>query len=155
MQTPANEDAMPVSVQDAAAPRSVPQALRLGWSQTCPNCSKGELYRAYLKVADSCAHCGEEFHHHRADDAPPYFTMLVTGHVIVGGILFAERLWAPPTWLHLTVALPVLLLMSLWLLPRVKGALVGLQWALRMHGFGGTEDQSEPDPAAGAKHGTA
>jgi hypothetical protein len=35
------------------------------------------------------------------------------------------------------------MILSLWLLPRVKGALIGLQWAFRMHGFG-----SGPDPAA-------
>lgn len=119
-------------------PRDVKQAMLRGWKQCCPACGQGGLFRKYLKVADTCPGCGEELHHHRADDAPPYFTMLVTGHVIVGGILVAERLWAPPTWLHLAVALPTLLVMSLWLLPRVKGALVGLQWALRMHGFGGT-----------------
>lgn len=117
-------------------PRDVKQAMLRGWKQRCPACGKGALFRKYLKVADACPGCGEALHHHRADDAPPYFTMLVTGHVIVGGILFAERLWAPPTWLHLAIALPTLLAMSLWLLPRVKGALVGLQWALRMHGFG-------------------
>lgn len=126
-------------------PRDVTPAMLRGWKQRCPACGSGELYRSYLKVADACPACGEELHHHRADDAPPYFTMLVTGHVIVGGILFAERLWAPPTWAHLAVALPALLLMSLWLLPRVKGALVGLQWALRMHGFGGIEENDDGD----------
>ena len=34
-------------------------------------------------------------------------------------------------WLTVTV------LMSLLLLPRMKGAVVGQQWALFMHGFGG------------------
>lgn len=122
------------------APRSVPQAMLRGWKQTCPACGKGRLYRQYLKVKDRCEDCGEDLHHHRADDAPPYFTMLVTGHIIVGGILFAERMWAPETWVHLAIWLPMLVLMSLWLLPRVKGALVGLQWALRMHGFGTVKD---------------
>ena len=26
--------------------------------------------------------------------------------------------------------------LSLWLLPRFKGAIVGIQWSRRMHGFG-------------------
>jgi uncharacterized protein (DUF983 family) len=134
-------------------PRDVTQAMLRGWKQRCPACGRGALYRKYLKVADACVDCGEELHHHRADDAPPYFTMLVTGHVIVGGILVAERLWAPPTWAHLAVALPTLLLMSLWLLPRVKGALVGLQWALRMHGFGSVV--KDEDDTAAIEHRTA
>lgn len=131
---------MPVSYSE---PRSVPQAMRRGWSQKCPACGNGKLYRQYLKVVDRCEACGEEMHHHRADDAPPYFTMIVTGHVVVGGILIAERIWAPETWVHLAVWLPTLVLMSLWLLPRIKGALVGAQWALRMHGFGATKDGDE------------
>jgi len=32
--------------------------------------------------------------------------------------------------------LPLTLVLSLWLLPRIKGALIGLQFARRMHGFG-------------------
>jgi uncharacterized protein (DUF983 family) len=137
---------------DDTAPRAVPQAMLRGYRQKCPACGQGALYRKYLKVVDACAACGEELHHHRADDAPPYFVMMITGHVIVGGILIAERIWAPETWVHLAVALPALIIMSLWLLPRVKGALVGLQWALRMHGFGGVEreelDIAPAGPAA-------
>jgi uncharacterized protein (DUF983 family) len=132
---------------DDTAVRSVPEAMLRGWKQKCPACGQGALYRKYLKVNDTCPACGEELFHHRADDAPPYFTMLITGHVIVGGILFAERMWAPETWVHLVIWMPLLIVMSLWLLPRVKGALVGVQWALRMHGFGGVEDEAEPDPA--------
>jgi uncharacterized protein (DUF983 family) len=52
---------------------------------------------------------------------------------------------------HAIVWLPATLLASLWLLPRVKGALVGLQWALYMHGFDGTagdEPLPAPRPAA-------
>jgi uncharacterized protein (DUF983 family) len=135
---------------DDTAPRLVRPAMLRGWKQCCPACGKGALYGKYLKVADACPSCGEELHHHRADDAPPYFTMLVTGHVIVGGILFAERMWAPETWVHLVIWMPLLVAMSLWLLPRVKGALVGLQWALRMHGFGGVPDAADEAPAAAA-----
>jgi uncharacterized protein (DUF983 family) len=130
------------------APRSVPQAMWRGWRQRCPACGKGKLYRKYLKVVDHCGACGEALHHHRADDAPPYFTMLIVGHVVVGGILLLEEAWAPATWVQLAIWLPLLLLMSLALLPRVKGVLVGLQWALKMHGFGG------PEPAIGESEQT-
>jgi uncharacterized protein (DUF983 family) len=65
--------------------------------------------------------------------------MLVVGHFIVGGALALERGLSPPTWVHLAIWLPLTLIASLLLLPRVKGALVGLQWALYMHGFDGPE----------------
>ena len=113
--------------------------VRRGLACTCPACGQGKLYKSYLKVVDTCSTCTEELHHQRADDAPPYFTMLITGHVIVAGVLAVEKAFAPDTWVHLAIWLPMLVVMSLWLLPRVKGALVGLQWALRMHGFGGPE----------------
>ena len=90
----------------------------------------------YLKVRVACAECGQELHHQRADDAPPYFTILITGHLVVGGALILEQVYHPPAWLHFSIWLPLTLGLTLALLPRVKGALVGIQWALRMHGFG-------------------
>ncbi len=98
------------------------------------------MFRAYLKVADRCPNCAEELHHHRADDAPPYFTIIIVGHIIVGGILSLEQAFAPDSWVHAVIWLPLTLAISLLLLPRIKGALVGLQWALRMHGFGGRDE---------------
>ena len=116
--------------------RNIWLSLKRGWRQKCPNCGNGALYRRYLKVNDACGVCTQELHHHRADDAPPYFTMLITGHVIIGTILAIEQLYAPDTWVHLAYALPSLVILSLWLLPRIKGALIGYQWANHMHGFG-------------------
>ena len=99
-------------------------------------------------MAPECAACGEALHHQRADDAPPYFTMLIVGHVVVGGALGVERAFAPHMMVHMLLWLPLTLLLSLWLLPRVKGALIGLQWAHRMHGFGNGPDPAQPtDPA--------
>jgi uncharacterized protein (DUF983 family) len=131
------ETAQDVAPADAeAADRNIWQAMTRGWRQKCPSCGDGRLYGKYLKVNDACPTCGTELHHHRADDAPPYFVMTITAHIVVGGILILERLYAPPTWVQLSIWLPMLVLLSLWLLPRVKGALIGYQWALKMHGFG-------------------
>lgn len=133
------ETAQDVAPADAGSPdRNIWQAMTRGWRQRCPSCGEGRLYGKYLKVNDVCSTCGTELHHHRADDAPPYFVMTITAHIVVGGILILERLYSPPTWVQLTIWLPMLVLLSLWLLPRVKGALIGYQWALKMHGFGNT-----------------
>lgn len=98
------------------------------------------MFRSYLKVCDRCSECGEELHHHRADDAPPYFTILIVGHVLIGGVLALEQAYAPASWIHAAIWLPLGVVMSLVLLPIAKGALIGLQWALRMHGFGVRSD---------------
>jgi uncharacterized protein (DUF983 family) len=133
------ETAQDVAPADTgAADRNIWQAMTRGWRQKCPSCGDGRLYGKYLKVNDVCSTCGTELHHHRADDAPPYFVMTITAHIVVGGILILERLYSPPTWVQLSIWLPMLVLLSLWLLPRVKGALIGYQWALKMHGFGNT-----------------
>lgn len=126
--------------------RDIQQSIFRGLAQKCPACGNGALYHAYLKVSDTCPACGEELHHQRADDAPPYFTMVIVAHVVVGGVLALEQNFAPPSWVHMVIWLPMVMGLSLYLLPRVKGALIGLQWALRMHGFGGAVDETpEPD----------
>lgn len=126
--------------------RSVPIAMARGARGKCPACGKSSLNRAYLKVVDHCAICNEALHHQRADDAPAYFTMFVVGHIIVAGVLIVEKAFAPATWVQLAIWLPLTLVLSLALLPAIKGSLVGLQWALRMHGFGTGADPADPAP---------
>jgi uncharacterized protein (DUF983 family) len=133
----------PAIAQEGAAERRLGLAMRRGFIGRCPNCGQGRLFRAYLKVVDACPVCGEELYHQRADDAPPYVTMLVVGHIVVAGVLAAEELWPnSPMWLGAIVWSLLTLVLCLLLLPRVKGALVGYQWALRMHGFGGPESDA-------------
>lgn len=115
--------------------RSLGSAMWRGWKHKCPRCGEGSMFAKYLKVHDNCQTCGLEMHHHRADDAPPYFTIFIVGHLIVIGMLWMETAFVPPIWLHMTVWIPVTIISSLALLSPIKGALVGLQWALRMHGF--------------------
>jgi uncharacterized protein (DUF983 family) len=112
-------------------------ALWRGFRRTCPSCGKGKLFQTYLGVAPTCNHCHEDLSHQQADDAPPYFTIVIVGHIVVPLLLLVERVYMPPLWVHFVVWLPLTLFLTLWFLPRVKGATVGLQWALRMHGFGG------------------
>lgn len=123
-----------------AGKRPVFPALLKGMICRCPNCGRGRLFSGYLRIADRCRRCGTELHHHQADDAPPYFTMMIVGHLIVGLVLWAEIVYAPPVWLHLALWLPLTLILSLALMRPVKGIIVALQWALRMHGFGGARE---------------
>jgi uncharacterized protein (DUF983 family) len=120
-------------------------ALLRGWSCTCPACGKGRLFTAYLKVADTCRACGAELHHHRADDFPPYITIMIVGHVIVPLLLLVEKTWHPELWIHAILWFPLTFALAIWLLPRVKGAVIGVQWANRMHGFG-ENSQTPPSP---------
>ena len=116
--------------------RSWPKALFTGWRKKCPACGKGAMFQGYITVVPRCAVCNTELSLARADDAPPYFTMMIVGHVVVPGLWLTEKLYAPALWIQAAFWLPATLFLTLALLPRVKGAIVGLQWALRMHGFG-------------------
>ncbi|MGQ7792509.1 DUF983 domain-containing protein [Faunimonas sp. B44] len=119
--------------------RDTASALGRGGLCRCPNCGQGALFTGFLTVRDRCEACGEELHHHRADDAPPYFTISIVGHVVLTAALGVETFYGPPLWLHAVLWGPLTLGMSLGLLRPIKGAIVGLQWAWRMHGFGGAE----------------
>jgi uncharacterized protein (DUF983 family) len=116
--------------------RNVWASLKRGFRGLCPNCGAGKLFRAFLKVGDRCPICGEDFSHQRADDFPAYIVIVIVGHLVVPSALFVETEFQPSVALQLAVWLPLAALLSLALLQPVKGAIVGLQWSLRMHGFG-------------------
>ncbi len=115
-------------------------ALLRGWSRRCPQCGDGALYDGYTTVRPLCAACGLELFHERTDDAPPYFTILILGHILIPLLLLDEILFAPPQWVQIALFVPLTTLLTLWLLPRVKGALLAFQWSRFMHGFGGETD---------------
>lgn len=118
-------------------------AMKRGFRGRCPHCGVGKLFRAFLKTADSCSHCGQDFTHHRADDLPAYLVIVIVGHIVVPIGLWIETNYSPSVAGQLAVYLPVTLLASLALLQPVKGAVVGLQWAFRMHGFGDEEQPAD------------
>ena len=75
---------------------------------------------------------------------PPYIAIVIVGHGIVGLMLHLEMEYAiQPIWYVVTMV-PAALILPLLMLPSIKGAVVALQWANRMHGF----DPSHRDPAA-------
>ena len=115
----------------AAAPNPVLLGLMRGVRRRCPNCDRGPLFRGYLKVQETCPVCGHDNARYRADDAGPYFTILLVGHLVVGPMLIFPFIWKAPIWLVLGVTLPIILIFTLVLLPVVKGAVIGVQWGLK------------------------
>ena len=121
---------------DAGDDRPLYPSLWKGWRRKCPNCGSGPLLKGYLKVRDTCPVCHEELHHQRADDGPAYLTILIVGHLMAPILLFAFEMWRPDPLVLFTIFAIGCVALSLYLLPRLKGALVALQWSKRMHGFG-------------------
>lgn len=131
-------------------PTSRLRAMFRGLRGRCPNCGEGRMFRAYLKVADNCPVCAEELHHHRADDFPAYVVLTILGHVLIPTVVAVELAYSPPYLLQLAVWLPTALLLVLGLLQPVKGAIVGLQWSLGLHGFETSKDAREASPVSAA-----
>ncbi|MCC6948264.1 MAG: DUF983 domain-containing protein [Bradyrhizobiaceae bacterium] len=135
--------------ENTPAPRDLLRSLWRGFRGRCPSCGKGKLFRAFLKVADVCPACNEPLHHHRADDMPAYLVIVIVGHIVVPVLLAVEKAFRPELIVHAMLWIPLTLVLSIVLLPRVKGTIVGLQWALRMHGFDGKGDDElafQPEP---------
>jgi uncharacterized protein (DUF983 family) len=125
-------------------PASLWQGLARGAANHCPVCGQGKVFRGYLSVVPECSHCGTALGALRADDAPPYFTIFVAGHLLVPLALWVEKAYQPPLWLHMAVWLPLFTLACLVLLRPIKGAVVA--WMLRL-GITGTEQGFTAPPA--------
>jgi uncharacterized protein (DUF983 family) len=116
--------------------RSVPQAMWRGTLCRCPHCGQGKMFRAYLKAADQCNVCGEELNHHRADDFPPYIAITIVGHIIIFLMLHLDMTYRIEPITYVVTMIPLAIVLPLAMLPSIKGAIIGLQWANRMYGFG-------------------
>jgi uncharacterized protein (DUF983 family) len=101
-----------------------------GVKHRCPACGQGKLYRAYLKVNDTCPICETDLAQYPADDGPAYLTILIVGHLIVAPLLFFPIVWRSDWRLSLPLILIPLTTLVLLLLPRVKGGWIGLMYAL-------------------------
>jgi uncharacterized protein (DUF983 family) len=104
-------------------------ALARGLRRRCPACGGSALFEGYLTLTTTCPACGLDTQRYRADDAPAYFTIAIVGHIVVPLLLMIERLYAPSTLVQLGIWVPVTLALTLWILPRAKGALVATNWA--------------------------
>jgi uncharacterized protein (DUF983 family) len=107
-------------------------AIGRGLLCCCPACGKGRVFDGYLRVVPACSVCGAPLGSARADDAPPYFTILVVGHIVVLGMVVVERAYRPALWVHAVIWLPLTLALALLLLRPIKGATVGLMLTLGM-----------------------
>ena len=112
------------------AKRDVKLGMKRGVLRRCPNCGEGRLFDGYLKVRPTCERCGNANAIYRADDAAPYFTILLVGHIVVAPMLTLGVLGTWSLALLMGVMLPLMLGITLALLPFVKGAVLGFLWSL-------------------------
>jgi uncharacterized protein (DUF983 family) len=111
------------------------KAIANGLRCQCPRCGEGKLFRAFLKIDESCPNCGEVLSHHKADDLPPYIAIVIVGHVLVGVMMHVEMTMRVDPWVYLATMVPLAVILPVAMLPSIKGAVAALQWANYMHGF--------------------
>ncbi|MES5096709.1 DUF983 domain-containing protein [Agrobacterium sp. BA1120] len=135
------------TVQYGGKPEDRPlgRSIMRGMLSRCPACGNGHLFRAWLKPVDKCASCGEDMHHQRSDDLPPYISIMILGHVAVGGFMMTDTVFLVPMWVHFAIWVPITILVALLTIQPIKGGVIGLQWALKMHGFSHEPEKEQID----------
>lgn len=121
--------------------RAVRPAMLKGVKSKCPNCGEGHLYNGFLEVNEACDVCNEELHHHRADDLPPYLNLFIVGHLVVGVLMISMKYEWFGMWTTAIGGSIIAMILAFALMRPIKGMVVGLQWALEMHGFGDEADE--------------
>ena len=107
-------------------------ALGRGLIGRCPACGQGHIFNGFLRVVAECEHCGAPLGLARADDAPPYFTILIVGHIVIPALLIMQKTSDPPTWLLSAIFVPLTVVLAIGLIRPIKGATVGLMLTFNM-----------------------
>jgi uncharacterized protein (DUF983 family) len=107
-------------------------ALGRGLLGRCPACGKGRIFDGFLRVVPHCEHCAAPLGLARADDAPPYFTILIVGHIVIPAMLITQKMYDPSNWVMSAIFVPLTLILALGLLRPIKGATVGLMLTFNM-----------------------
>ena len=104
-------------------------ALWRGVKGRCPRCGVGKLFRIYISQNTECRECHEDLSQLRADDAPPWLTIFITGHIVVPLIVEFARYEVFAEWIETSIVLLISFLCVYLILPRAKGLfLAGLWW---------------------------
>ena len=109
-------------------------AARRAVANRCPACGNGKLMRAYLKQVENCAACGESLGQIRADDAAPWLTIILVGHVFLPFAFLVNLDWMP-TWVAMLSLATLFVGISLAILPRAKMLFIGVLWQTRAPGY--------------------
>jgi uncharacterized protein (DUF983 family) len=112
--------------------RQIFPAIGRGALGRCPACGKGALLRGYLNPAAQCSACGEALGQYQSADFAAYLVMFLVGAIFTPmTLILAFKSDHSPyaIWFILAGATVT----ALALLPRAKGAVIGLLWSLNIN----------------------
>lgn len=110
-------------------PRMPFPAVLRGLAGRCPNCGRGHLLSAYITPIPVCSVCNEDLSPYLTADFASYLVMFLVGLFATPAVLVLSMKSGDSTWPIIGVAVVAIGAM-LFLLPRAKGAGIGLLWAL-------------------------
>lgn len=103
-------------------------AFKTGVGAKCPRCGRGKLFAGYLAVAKSCPSCELSYDFADAGDGATWFVMLFACVFGVGSILGIEIAYSPTWYVHVMIAIPVLIILPMIMLRPAKGFMINQQW---------------------------
>ena len=101
--------------------------IKRGLKKKCPNCGNFPIFSKYIKTFNKCKNCGINFTDYKSDDGPAYCTIFIVGHILIPLILLTEKHLSPPTILQMIIWPVLTIFLTLWLLPKIKGAFLAFQ----------------------------
>ena len=93
------------------------------------------MFAGFLKIAESCAVCGQSFKGADPGDGPAFFVMFIVGAIVVVLAILVELTIEPAYWVHLVLWGPIVFALSALLLRPAKSILVALQFKNRAQDF--------------------
>ena len=109
------------------------RAVTRGLLGRCPACGEGAIFHRYLKVSPDCPVCDHDLDQYPADDGPAYFTILLVGHLVVAPLLLFPIIWRAPVAVVVPATLIPLFLITLAVLPRIKGGVIGALYRFKVN----------------------
>lgn len=107
------------------------QLLKRGACRRCPQCGQSCLFEGYLTPRPACEVCGLNFEVIRSDDMPAYFTIAIVGHILLPLIYWSEVNFDLSMWEHMCIWLPATIILTLGMLPSIKGVAMGIVWSTK------------------------
>lgn len=105
--------------------------MHCGWKGLCPRCGKGKMFKSWLKIVDTCDHCGLDYRFAAPDDGPAFFSLCIIALPLTAIVVWIQVAFDPPFWVHLVTSLPLMAVGTLAPLRPIKGWLVASQFVNR------------------------
>jgi uncharacterized protein (DUF983 family) len=111
--------------------RALGLAIARGLVGRCPACGKRAILQGYIRPAPRCRLCGEDLSPCQTADSAPYIVTFLVGLIFTPIVLVLASNERRSDWV-IAAILAAAVVTALALLPRAKGASLGLLWALRV-----------------------